>query len=457
MKKMYLGFNTNGNNQSNGRTTNAVMLGKLRNTPGSNTRKFKYCNKNSPNLKQTFQCVFDISSQNAPKKTCYYQENAYWATFRGSSTNFYGETNVLGPTSQPSKKYEYIFNTQGTNDSGIVLDKYGNVYCTNSVNTILYCFDSSLNEKWTFNPLSSYPGGLYLNPLISCDGTVYFTCAMDEANTQSKLFAINPITGQEKWNVSLEGGLDLQVVSNVIGNNGNIIATTSIGKIYVVDQNGIKLREFDTNYNLCGWNASIDVENNLFFINGFNLLDGSDIKLFIVNLNTREIKSAILPGLSYASTPVHIGNFVYQCTDSGIYKFDKFTGLLVASNTNYILMGDNSPIVDSDGNIYVGTSDQGFIKFDKDLNRIWNYSYNQSSNFNAGSAIISQNKYIYLCDYANGKLICIDKNGTNPTYLWDIDYSEPFSSYSTPAIGKNGYIYVATNNGVNFGISAFGI
>ena len=41
-----MGFNTSGNNQTSGRTTNAVLLGKLRNTPGSISRKFKYCNIN---------------------------------------------------------------------------------------------------------------------------------------------------------------------------------------------------------------------------------------------------------------------------------------------------------------------------------------------------------------------------------------------------------------------------
>jgi photosystem II stability/assembly factor-like uncharacterized protein len=63
MKKIYMGFNTSGNNQTSGRTTNAVLLGKLRNTPGSISRKFKYCNNNSSDLIQTFRCVFDIPSK----------------------------------------------------------------------------------------------------------------------------------------------------------------------------------------------------------------------------------------------------------------------------------------------------------------------------------------------------------------------------------------------------------
>jgi len=55
-----LGFNTRGNSQTSGRTTTAVSLGKLRNTIGSTSRKFKYCNRNSPDLNFTLRCVFDV-------------------------------------------------------------------------------------------------------------------------------------------------------------------------------------------------------------------------------------------------------------------------------------------------------------------------------------------------------------------------------------------------------------
>ena len=58
---MKLGFNTTGNNQTNNRTTQAVCLGNLRNTIASTTRKFKFCNRNSPDLNMTFKCVFNTN------------------------------------------------------------------------------------------------------------------------------------------------------------------------------------------------------------------------------------------------------------------------------------------------------------------------------------------------------------------------------------------------------------
>jgi hypothetical protein len=56
------GFNTSGNNLSYGRTTNAVIVGRLKNTSGSTTRIFKFCNQNSPDLNVTFNCVFNRTS-----------------------------------------------------------------------------------------------------------------------------------------------------------------------------------------------------------------------------------------------------------------------------------------------------------------------------------------------------------------------------------------------------------
>ncbi len=58
---MKLGFNTTGNNQTSNRTTQAVCLGNLRNTMASTTRKFKFCNRNSPDLNMTFKCVFNTN------------------------------------------------------------------------------------------------------------------------------------------------------------------------------------------------------------------------------------------------------------------------------------------------------------------------------------------------------------------------------------------------------------
>jgi subtilase family serine protease len=62
---MKLAFNSLRNNQTNNRITDAGVLGKLRNTSGSITRKFKFCNNNSNDLNSTFNCVFNQLNNNS--------------------------------------------------------------------------------------------------------------------------------------------------------------------------------------------------------------------------------------------------------------------------------------------------------------------------------------------------------------------------------------------------------
>lgn len=60
---MNLAFNTSGNTQTSGRTTRSVLLGKLKNTPGSTTRTFKSCKENSIGLNLNLNSFFKGSQE----------------------------------------------------------------------------------------------------------------------------------------------------------------------------------------------------------------------------------------------------------------------------------------------------------------------------------------------------------------------------------------------------------
>jgi hypothetical protein len=222
-----------------------------------------------------------------------------------------------------------------------------------------------------------------------------------------------------------------------------------MGYIYIINSNGQLVYLFkypstpSTDFN--GWNISLDINNDLFFINGQL---PSDNFLLIGNYKTYTTKPAIsLGGSSIAlySTPIKINNYLYQGTNSGLYKIDIVNSTIIKKSPNiYSTMNDNSPIVDNQGYIYIGANDR-FVKFDQNLNPIWEYTNIPSANYNAASAIISMDKYIYLVDSANYNLICIDKNGNE---VWTKNIPTTDTIYSTPCIGKNGYIYVCNGNSV---------
>lgn len=456
-KKITLGFNTSGNNSTSGRTTTSVFLGKLKNTPGSLTRKFKYCNTNSPNLNDTFKCVFDIPLE-IPKSLCYYQPDAYFSTFRGNDTNFYGQSLYDGPINFTGIIYDS--STKGFNDnisnSTCVIDKNGFIYICGTIFPKLYCFNPDCSLKWDYDTESVNSGGTYnVAPIIGCDGTIYFSSNMTLDSMISKVFAVNP-DGTTKW-ISNELIGSTNAGMPIIGFKLNIFIGTSAGYCYILnDKDGKIIKTFDftsSGGGFDGYCISIDKESNLFYLNS------SNNNFYIANIITGKYKTITFENNSPYSEPVSIGDSVYRTTYSAgiypayIYKINKFTGTIDSSynlsqnnsNLNYGSADNNSPLVDKENNIYIGTSSNGFFKFDKNLNYINEFMPTPRPNFNGASATLSKNNYIYLNDVTNNILYCIDTD-LNP--ISSYDYTSYSSFYSTPAIGKNKLIYIGTQNGL---------
>jgi hypothetical protein len=157
------GFNTSGNNLSYGRTTNAVMIGKLRNSLGSTTRKFKYCNQNSPDLNVTFNCVFNrtspppqlyIRSKNNITQGCFDigdnlvkdMENRPYNTEPIDSAGLdipipfpSGDETVPGNIVQGDKPTDEIYISSYWSDwDGDVLDAWGNFFFFNELSQQYY-------------------------------------------------------------------------------------------------------------------------------------------------------------------------------------------------------------------------------------------------------------------------------------------------------------------------------
>ena len=140
------------------------------------------------------------------------------------------------------------------------------------------------------------------------------------------------------------------------------------------------------------------------------------------------------------SIPLKLNEYIYIGSNEGIYKINSITNNIVKQNPTDLIFA-SSPCIDNEENFYVGVTEQQFsyfIKFDKNLNKIWSYNFNNSS-FDVGSPLISQDKYIYLTDINNNLLICLDKD--NGSELWNVSISGN-NIICNPCIGKNNLIYV---------------
>ena len=132
---MNLGFNTSGNSQTSGRTTQAILgLGCLRNTKGSLTRKFKYCNARDRNV--VFQCVFN---QPIPAP-CPSVTLADIATFNGTNWLLNRDTTILAcqtleiPVGQELQTNHFTLTNNGTiNVRGTIRNDYDSGSGNNSI------------------------------------------------------------------------------------------------------------------------------------------------------------------------------------------------------------------------------------------------------------------------------------------------------------------------------------
>jgi len=127
---MTLGFNTKGNLQTQYRTTKSVSLGKLRNTIASTTRKYKFCNRSSPDLNFTFKCVFNGTTTPIIKNP-----DIYFKTYHILNAYIPDE----GNSSSPDITNQDVINNDVINDDvineGFKNKNFINPYATNPISS----------------------------------------------------------------------------------------------------------------------------------------------------------------------------------------------------------------------------------------------------------------------------------------------------------------------------------
>lgn len=142
-------FNTSGNNQTYGRTTAAVNLGKLRNTLASTSRKFKFCNRNSPDLNFTFNCVFNRNTNlpNPEPPTPLDPDNGNIQTIVTSEGIVYLSTNY-------GKTWKRITELKNYELYGIAISYDGIYQTTSNVSNFDYhgaLISNNAGNNWTFS------------------------------------------------------------------------------------------------------------------------------------------------------------------------------------------------------------------------------------------------------------------------------------------------------------------
>jgi outer membrane protein assembly factor BamB len=263
---------------------------------------------------------------------------------------------------------------------------YKNYMIDSSVVSATYPRVPGGTQKWAYgtaNYIDSSAG-------IADDGTIYV------GSYDQKLYAINP-NGTTRW-VFPTGGIVFS--SPAISRDGTVHVGSINGKLYAVYPDGTLKWVYDTG---------------------------------------RAIVSSPAIGPD-GSIHIHIDGKVIAVRPNGSLKWESSTTVL--GNYNY-----SSPVIGSDGTIYVGSVDKKIYAIASNGTKKWTF---QTGNYIDCSAAIGSDGTIYMGS-GDKKLYALNPNGT-------LKWSYTTGGYidSSPAIGADGTIYIGSADNKLYAISSTG-
>ena len=324
--------------------------------------------------------------------------NLYFGMEYDNGTRTSSRLYSMYPNGTP--KWNYTIN-DGTSSWGIVpvIGADGTIYFVNQFDTnfgeneSFYAFDPEGNMKWRYNFTDGNDAAV-TPPVIGSDGILYLGGSFGNEIRDGfvKFFAFNP-DGTPKWNITITDGTWNSIWTlPAIGHDGSIYfgtyfenITGTFGNLYAVNPDGtIKWNFIPENINITysSLAPSIGADGTI-YIGTNNYNKSRDwINLFAINPDgTLKWNQTFFDGDDnrvLGSTSVSASGILYFLSN-----FENSTGSfgnLYAVNPdgsvkwNYITSpGDYaSPVIGSDGSIYVSLSD-GILALNSDGTKKWFY------------------------------------------------------------------------------------
>ncbi len=393
------------------------------------------------------------------------------------STSFIGVSN---------KQVSIDINTSNAPMEGGLMNSSWPMHCHDNRHTGRSLYSTQDNPgvvKWLFKHNSYSNGG---SPVIDKNGTIY--CGRGNI-----FYAVNP-NGTEKW--SLSGFYDI-CSTPAIDVNGNIYVTTRGCSLRVINQNGTLKWTFSLGAEAWGSPAIDD--------NGTIYVYAEKKWLYALNQNgTLKWSYYLDAGYIAFSSPtigldgtIYVGSlgpdtnqgYVDAVNPNGTRKWRYNVGtwvhgsaaiaddgtIIQATDINLVALNPNNgsikwisevndctwttPIIGSDGTIYVGSSRGSFYAVNPDDGTIkWRYPISAGFWFGASPALSSDGTvYFGTTSFMGGSSGFYAVNASTGAEKWK--YMEGGVFESSPAIGEDGTVYVSLDykTGSSYGyLCAFG-
>lgn len=301
-----------------------------------------------------------------------------------------------------------------------VIDSQGTIYfCSGN----LFAVDPNGTLKWL------YPNGCIIEttPAIGNDGTIYYGTS---SGNDDRFYALNS-DGTLKWFVPVRE----MMASPVIGPDGTIYFPDShASKLVAMQPNGTKKWEFPTNHVIYSTPA-VGSDGTVY-------VGSHDCYVYAVNPNGT-LKWSFLTGAWVHGSP-SVGNdgTIYCSSDDGhLYALYPNNGSLkwqLAIGASYA-----SPTIGLDGTLYLGVWEKRFYAINPDGTIKWSFDTSPGKVWGSTAALSADGTLYFATadlEWSGGiELIALWTNGT-------VKWRRPLSStFSSPAIDRNGTVYIGNN------------
>ena len=312
---------------------------------------------------------------------------------------------------------------EGSTPSWVEVGQGGTVYV--GAPSQLWAFEPDGDVEWQFTD----PVGNVYSPTVGSDGTVYAGAA------DGKLWAINP-SGTKKWETLPTG--DAITTKPAIDSNGIIYVGSNDDSVYAYNTDGsMKWQSANPVPQSGDYNSSpaLSADESTLFIGSDNnrlyaiwTADGTE--RWNVNIGGNVESS---PAVASDGT-IYVGSY-----DGGLYAINDDGSLKWATPFQTGAQIEGSPAIGQDGTIYIGSNDRYLYAVNPDKTE-------KHPPFLTGSDIDSTP----ILDASDNIYFGSDDNIFYALYndlslKWDFNVTA--ETDNRPAIGTNGFVYVASRDG----------
>jgi outer membrane protein assembly factor BamB len=317
---------------------------------------------------------------------------------------------------------KWIFQTDMGIESSAAINTDGTIYIGSNG-----CYILALNpngtEKWR------YPTGFWVrsDPAIAEDGTIYVGC------DDHYFYALYP-NGTLKWKFNAE---DTVCSSPAIANDGTIYFGVigpgwEIGRLYALHPNGTVKWYYDTSEWIYS-SPAIDKNGTIYFTS-------NDHYLYALYPNGTLKWRYGMGDLCSSPSIADDGTIYFSCWDGYLHA-------VWPNGTRRWIHGIDwgspvTPTIDTDGTIYTGQ--KYLYAVNPDGTRKWTFEMEQYQEVTTSIAISADGTLFFGSSsdvISNGYLYAVSSDGIE---LWKQRITNEIT-FSNPAIGEDGTIYIGTN------------